>query len=53
VRVDGTAAVLADGPGRAAAVAALRAKYPRYADAELAGSVLAVTPARWAGWAAR
>jgi PPOX class probable F420-dependent enzyme len=53
VRVDGTAAVLADGPGREAAVAALRAKYPPYADADLAGPVLAVTPARWAGWAAR
>jgi PPOX class probable F420-dependent enzyme len=53
VRVDGTAAVLADGRERAAAVAALRAKYPQYKGAELAGPVLAVTPTRWAGWAGR
>jgi PPOX class probable F420-dependent enzyme len=52
VRVDGAAAVLADGPQRAAAVAALRAKYPQYEGAELAGPLLAVTPTRWSGWAA-
>ena len=52
VRVDGTAEVLADDPRRTAAVVALRAKYPRYETAELAGPVLAVTPLRWAGWAA-
>src|ERR1700712_1684874 len=52
VRVDGTAAVLADGPGRASAVAALRAKYPQYQQAELTGPVLAVTPTGWAGWTA-
>ena len=52
VRVDGTAEVLADGHPRAAVVAALRAKYPQYAGAELGGPVLAVTPTRWAGWSA-
>lgn len=52
VRVDGTAAVLADGPERTAAVTALRAKYPQYEHAELAGPVLAVTPTRWTGWTA-
>lgn len=52
VRVDGTARLLAEEPGRGSAVAALRAKYPQYETAELAGPVLAVTPTRWAGWAA-
>ena len=52
VRVDGTAEVLADGPRRTAAVVALRAKYPRYETAELAGPVLAITPTRWSGWTA-
>jgi PPOX class probable F420-dependent enzyme len=52
VRVDGTAALLADVPARAAAVVALRAKYPQYAEAELSGPVLVVTPTRWAGWTA-
>jgi PPOX class probable F420-dependent enzyme len=52
VRVDGTAAVHHDGPGHATAVAALRAKYPRYAAAGLADPVLAITPTRWTGWTA-
>jgi PPOX class probable F420-dependent enzyme len=52
VRVDGTASVLSAGPERAAAVAALRAKYPPYADAELAGPVLVITPLSWTGWTA-
>lgn len=53
VRVDGTAAVLADGPERAAALNVLRAKYPQYERPELAGPVLAITPTRWTAWAAR
>lgn len=52
VRVDGTAAVLADGPRRGAAVGALRAKYPQYERAELAGPVLGITPTLWSGWTA-
>lgn len=49
VRVDGTAAVLDIYP---AAMSALRAKYPAYADAELHGPLLVVTPATWTGWSA-
>jgi len=52
VRVDGTAAVRTDGPERVAAVAALRAKYPNYEKAELAGPMLVISPTRWTGWAA-
>jgi PPOX class probable F420-dependent enzyme len=51
VRVDGTAEILDTGDRHAAALAALRAKYPQYTDAGL-GAVVAVTPERWAGWAA-
>lgn len=53
VRVDGTAEVLTGGSAHAAAVAALVAKYPQYAGARLDGPVLAITPLRWTGWAAR
>jgi PPOX class probable F420-dependent enzyme len=53
VRVDGAAEELADGLQRAAALVALRAKYPQYVGAELAGPVLVITPTRWVGWAAK
>ena len=49
VRIDGAAAIREEFP---AAVTALRAKYPRYATAELDGPVLAVTPSAWTGWSA-
>ncbi len=51
VRVDGIAAVHADGALHADACTALRAKYPQYADARFA-AVIAVTPTAWAGWSA-
>lgn len=49
VRIDGAAAIREEFP---AAVTALRAKYPRYATAELDGPVLVVTPSAWTGWSA-
>jgi PPOX class probable F420-dependent enzyme len=52
VRVDGTAAIHRDGEHREHALAALAAKYPPYAAAPPSGSVLVITPARWAGWTA-
>ena len=52
VRVDGTAAVHADGVLRERAVDALSAKYPPYRTGRPAGPVVAVTPRRWIGWAA-
>jgi PPOX class probable F420-dependent enzyme len=52
VRVDGTAEVLDGGPLWDRALAALVAKYPPYAAAPPSGAVLAITPARWTGWAA-
>jgi len=52
VRVDGTAAVHEEGELRGRALAALAAKYPPYAAALPAGSVLVVTPTRWSGWSA-
>lgn len=52
VRVDGTAAVHADGDLRARALAALVAKYPPYAAAPPDGVVLVVTPQKWTGWTA-
>jgi PPOX class probable F420-dependent enzyme len=52
VRVDGTAAVHEGGELRERALAALVAKYPPYAAAPPSGSLLVVTPTRWAGWSA-
>jgi len=52
VRIDGAAAVHEEGELRARALAALVAKYPLYAAAPPDGVVLAITPARWSGWAA-
>ncbi|MGI5130812.1 TIGR03668 family PPOX class F420-dependent oxidoreductase [Pseudonocardia sp. CA-107938] len=48
VRVDGVATVHEDGP--ADAVAALRDRYPQYANAAFA-AVLTIIPAAWTGWA--
>jgi len=50
VRVDGTATVVDEHPP---AVAALRAAYESYRDADLSGPVLVVTPLRWTGWSAQ
>lgn len=50
VRVDGRARI--ESPGATAAVGALRAKYPRYQDADLDGPMIVVTPSRWTGWSA-
>jgi PPOX class probable F420-dependent enzyme len=52
VRVDGHAAVHADGTLRERALDALAAKYPPYRAARPGGPVLAVTPVRWSGWSA-
>jgi PPOX class probable F420-dependent enzyme len=52
VRVDGTAAIHREGERREHALAALAAKYPPYAAAPPSGSVLVITPTRWAGWTA-
>jgi PPOX class probable F420-dependent enzyme len=48
VRADGVASILA--PGHAEAIAALRAKYPQYADAPPAGPVIAIAVSRWSAW---
>jgi PPOX class probable F420-dependent enzyme len=52
VRVDGTAAVHDEGELRERALDALAVKYPPYAAARPAGSLLVITPGRWAGWSA-
>ena len=52
VRVDGTAAVHADGALRERALDALAAEYPPYRVARPAGPVVVITPGRWSGWAA-
>ena len=52
VRIDGRAAVHADGPMRERALPVLAAKYPAYRAAPPRGPVVAITPLRWAGWAA-
>jgi len=53
VRIDGPAAVLADGDEHKAALAALVAKYPQYGVAPPTGEVIAVEVERWRGWSAR
>ena len=52
VRADGTARQVADGAEREQAVAALRAKYPQYAEHRLDGAVIAIEVRSWTGWAA-
>ena len=53
VRVDGTAEVHESSGLRDRALAALAAKYPPYAASPPRGPVLAIIPARWAGWTSR
>jgi PPOX class probable F420-dependent enzyme len=53
--VEGTAAVVADGPERAQALEALVAKYPQYAAMDLsrtAGAVVAIAASRVIAWSA-
>lgn len=55
VMLEGSAAVVADGPERERALAALVAKYPQYAAMDLvhtAGDVLAIEPTRLLTWRA-
>jgi PPOX class probable F420-dependent enzyme len=55
VMLEGTAAVMADGPDRERALGALVAKYPQYGTMELAktaGDVLMIMPARLVAWRA-
>jgi PPOX class probable F420-dependent enzyme len=52
VELQGTAAELADPGSGAAALDALAARYPRYAEARPAGPVVAITPTAWSWWAA-
>jgi PPOX class probable F420-dependent enzyme len=53
VRADGVGEIAADGPRRDAALRALRAKYPQYAEPSLAfGAAIVVTVERWIGWSA-
>jgi PPOX class probable F420-dependent enzyme len=55
VMLEGTAAVMADGPERESALAALVEKYAQYAAMDLvrtAGDVLAIIPARVVAWRA-
>jgi PPOX class probable F420-dependent enzyme len=53
VRVDGRGRVIEDEAERERAVAALRAKYPRYEHIGIPGAVLALDVDRWRGWAYR
>jgi len=58
VRADGRARTLPDpqagaddgGSGREFAIGRLRAKYPQYADMDLAGPVVEIEVTRWSGW---
>ncbi|MDA0631895.1 TIGR03668 family PPOX class F420-dependent oxidoreductase [Nonomuraea sp. MCN248] len=50
VRADGRAAVVADGPDRAAALDALARKYEQYRERRPAGPVIVVRVTRWSGW---
>lgn len=52
VRADGAARTALTPDERAAAIAALRAKYPQYRDHALEDAVLALDVRRWSGWAA-
>jgi PPOX class probable F420-dependent enzyme len=50
VRADGVASILA--PGHAEAIAALREKYPQYAERAPLGPVVAIKVSRWSDWSA-
>ena len=50
VRADGEAAVSDDRDELAAATAALRAKYPQYAEVPVTGPVIVVRVRRWRHW---
>jgi PPOX class probable F420-dependent enzyme len=50
VRVDGVAAIHADGAAMHTGHELLRAKYPQYQSVSLNGPVIAVTVRRWSSW---
>ena len=50
VRVDGLAAIHADGEAMDTGFRLLRAKYPQYQSVSLHGPVIAVTVRRWSSW---
>jgi PPOX class probable F420-dependent enzyme len=50
VRVDGVAAIHADGAAMHTGYELLRAKYPQYQSVSLNGPVIAVTVRRWSSW---
>jgi PPOX class probable F420-dependent enzyme len=50
VRVDGIAAIHADGAVMHTGYELLRAKYPQYQSVSLNGPVIAVTVRRWSSW---
>lgn len=52
VRVDGDASLAASSQEREAALAALAAAYPQYAERPPEGPVIAVRPRRFSGWRA-
>jgi len=51
-RAEGLAAILGEPGGRARPLALLAARYPQYRANPPAGPVIAITVARWTGWAA-
>lgn len=53
VRLDCAAAVVGSAAARERALDALAAKYEQYSDHRPTGTVLALEPTRWTGWAAR
>jgi PPOX class probable F420-dependent enzyme len=50
VRVDGDAAIHADGEAMDIGYRLLRAKYPQYQSVSLNGPVIAITVRRWSSW---
>jgi len=52
VRLDGRGRVVDDPDEKAAALAALAAKYPQYAERPPGGPVVAVEITAWSGWSA-
>ena len=51
-RADGRATVITDGAELEGALAALRARYPQYANVALTGPAMLITVGRWSGWSA-
>ena len=51
-RADGLATILGESADRARPLELLTARYPQYRANPPAGPVIAITVARWTGWAA-